>query len=121
MNYQRGLPATQTLRRQMNRDKAPTAASVDCDTGAMEVEGVGYSVCHNGNPVASRGILGLPVRISEADLLVVCLLSIFATHDTISSVLMAQTFHKRANVHGGITAVYILFPNASYKVPVSSA
>lgn len=120
MNYQRRLPATQTLRRQMNRDKAPTAASVDCDAGAMEVEGVGYSVCHDGNPVASRGILGLPVRISEADLLVVCLLLIFATM-ILSPGLMAQTFHKRANVHGGITAVYILFANASYKVPVSSA
>lgn len=76
--YQIRLSITQTLCGQVNRDKAAAAASVDGDARTMEVEGVGYSIGHNGNPITGSSILRLPVGVTEADLFVVYDKSVFA-------------------------------------------
>lgn len=55
----------------MNRHKTATAACVNSHAGAMKVEEVRDSICHNGNAVSSSSVLRLPIRISETDLLVV--------------------------------------------------
>lgn len=70
--YQRGLSGAQALRRHVDGDEAATAAGVDSHARAVEVEGIRNPIRHDGDAVAGGGILGLPVGVSKAYLLVIC-------------------------------------------------
>lgn len=69
--YQIAIASAKGLRSQMNRDQTTAAAGVESHARALEIIGVRDTVGHDGISGASRGILGLPVHVTQTDLLVV--------------------------------------------------
>lgn len=70
-SYQGRLSAKQTLCGKMYRDKTATAPRIDSDAGAVEIKSVRYAIGHYGDSVARSRILGLPIGVTQTNLLIV--------------------------------------------------
>lgn len=57
----------------MHCNQASAAASVNRHAGPVEIEKVGYAVCHDCNAISGGSVLRLPIWVSEANLFVVCI------------------------------------------------
>lgn len=72
--YKIRLATSQVVDSLVDTHQRGTAASVDGLTGALEIEKVGDTICHDGDAIARGAIRGGSLRVSHGDLLVVCAL-----------------------------------------------
>lgn len=72
--YKIRLATSQVVDSLVDTHQRGTAARVDGLTGALEVEKVGDTICHDGDAISCGAIRGGSLRVSHGDLLVVCAL-----------------------------------------------
>lgn len=106
------LATSQVVDSLVNTHQRGAAARVDGLTGALEVEKIRDTICHDGDAIPRGAIRRRGLRVSHGDLLVVCALRETRYSSENSGGL---TLDKRADKDTGPGALESLHGNSSYR------